>query len=1045
MWGGGGAASHNSPPKQTWAGRFNGGIGKMKPKMTAQVMPTTAVVAPAPFPEYAAASHCVVPGPAGELWSSSERCGVVQVWCTTTHQLLHHWDLDACPGINHLVYSRGCIWAAAANGSVYVFDAVTKDPLVELRVHSDAARSLFIVSKEHLISTSGSKDSSIGVMLNMPRGRLYTEEGATRLAAIDTYDRYGFVNLPGMETLAGGNNDDELLTSLVLSLGTSASEALEKKSRGREAHIDAWQTHLKELAQAAAASTANKDSGGGDGGLGGSGGANGGDGSGPASDTATPAVISTTLPTPLFRPAPFSGTRWAGARSKAPSIETPVISREGEPKPSYPRLSRSPATERLIRAGMIPNKCRQEVWGKMINMWVGEVREANGPDYYNRLWDLQDTEIKPMPPIGFLKQVDLDLLRTFPTNKYFHRDGPAINKLRRVLVAFMRHSPRVGYCQGFNFLAGFALLFLSEEMAFWCLTAIIDHIMPKSYFIDPMTESRADQPVLRELVEEHIPEIEEVLEQHNFDLSLVSFNWFFTLYVETVPIEVTLRIWDQLLYEGDFVLFRAAYSLLVINKHTVAGLDSPGEVFDAMRNLGKQCSNVDALFFLVNNECPFTYEQLSERRRFHTTGLLESDAVIMKQVKEQLAKRKAAREAKARSEKEASDIAAGLIPAPDAKPRATQPVDIVDNMAMPSAATAPLVEQGDTAWALPPVSSYESSDAPELQTPTAAKGKDMEDIFEQRQRSGGSNASAISHAASSARGSPTGSFDDDLGDGNYRDHESSSPYCSTGPTSPVESANPSPETGRNRSMSRLSVDSWVQVDVEEVGVAAAGAAAAAAALMSPPSAAAAAAALTPKPKPQSQKFVTRHASDFAFTPKMTGGTGDGRLVLEPQSASLSIGLFLDTRLPARRRPVQRKLPGSSMRRANRSGTDNSVRSGNTDDESSDSRSATSSQTHSRHSMEGEMRPPAKQRFGAPAALTTSGLGGAMKPKPFEVSPAADDFPPLSGSSRSGGAGVGSDDPPPLITAAEADAKWEEERKHIQPSPDLKPGGKSGIN
>ena len=78
MWGGGGAASHNSPPKQTWAGRFNGGIGKLKPK---EALPT-AVVVPAPFPEYAAASHCVVPGPSGELWSSSERCGVVQVWCT---------------------------------------------------------------------------------------------------------------------------------------------------------------------------------------------------------------------------------------------------------------------------------------------------------------------------------------------------------------------------------------------------------------------------------------------------------------------------------------------------------------------------------------------------------------------------------------------------------------------------------------------------------------------------------------------------------------------------------------------------------------------------------------------------------------------------------------------------------------------------------------------------------------------------------------------------------------------------------------------------
>ena len=80
----------------------------------------------------------------------------------------------------------------------------------------------------------------------------------------------------------------------------------------------------------------------------------------------------------------------------------------------------------------------------MIHMWVGDIREAVGPDYYNRMWDLTDKEIKPLPPTGFLKQVDLDLLRTFPTNKYFLRDGPAINKLRRILVAFMRHSPRIG-------------------------------------------------------------------------------------------------------------------------------------------------------------------------------------------------------------------------------------------------------------------------------------------------------------------------------------------------------------------------------------------------------------------------------------------------------------------------------------------------------------------------------------------------------------------------------------------------------------------------
>ena len=46
------------------------------------------------------------------------------------------------------------------------------------------------------------------------------------------------------------------------------------------------------------------------------------------------------------------------------------------------------------------------------------------------------------------KQIELDLLRTLPTNK--HYDGPhadGIPKLRRVLLAYSIHSPEVEYCQ----------------------------------------------------------------------------------------------------------------------------------------------------------------------------------------------------------------------------------------------------------------------------------------------------------------------------------------------------------------------------------------------------------------------------------------------------------------------------------------------------------------------------------------------------------------------------------------------------------------------
>ena len=42
-----------------------------------------------------------------------------------------------------------------------------------------------------------------------------------------------------------------------------------------------------------------------------------------------------------------------------------------------------------------------------------------------------------------------------------------IKSLRRVLNAFSVHNPRIKYCQGFNFVAAFWLLFVPEEMCFW--------------------------------------------------------------------------------------------------------------------------------------------------------------------------------------------------------------------------------------------------------------------------------------------------------------------------------------------------------------------------------------------------------------------------------------------------------------------------------------------------------------------------------------------------------------------------------------------------
>lgn len=78
---------------------------------------------------------------------------------------------------------------------------------------------------------------------------------------------------------------------------------------------------------------------------------------------------------------------------------------------------------------------------------------------------------------------------------------PQIEKLRRVLVAFSWYDLGVGYCQGLNRLAAIALLFLEEEDSFWCMVAIVQHLLPQDYYSRTLLGSQTDQRVLKELLQ----------------------------------------------------------------------------------------------------------------------------------------------------------------------------------------------------------------------------------------------------------------------------------------------------------------------------------------------------------------------------------------------------------------------------------------------------------------------------------------------------------------------------------------------------------------
>ena len=132
------------------------------------------------------------------------------------------------------------------------------------------------------------------------------------------------------------------------------------------------------------------------------------------------------------------------------------------------QLQRS-ALKKACRRG-IPVAVRPAAWPELSG--ANALRAALGAEHYARCRAAASQEGSAAAP--YLKQIDLDVPRTFPEHAFFQSDeGQAA--LRAVLTAYVAHDPDTGYCQSLNFVAGFLLLALGRdaEAAFWVLAALV--------------------------------------------------------------------------------------------------------------------------------------------------------------------------------------------------------------------------------------------------------------------------------------------------------------------------------------------------------------------------------------------------------------------------------------------------------------------------------------------------------------------------------------------------------------------------------------------
>ena len=166
-------------------------------------------------------------------------------------------------------------------------------------------------------------------------------------------------------------------------------------------------------------------------------------------------------------------------------------------------------------------------------------------------------------------QIKTDLPRTFPNNIHFDSSrgqGSYQRQLFNILKAFANSNPKVGYCQGLNYIAG--LLYLvtkDEEASFWLLKVLCEKILP-DYYTPSMPGLLTDMKVLAVLAREEVPAVARHIDNMQMPWALFCSKWFICVYGEVLPVETVLRIWDTVFYEGSKILFRVSLGLLKLNQ-----------------------------------------------------------------------------------------------------------------------------------------------------------------------------------------------------------------------------------------------------------------------------------------------------------------------------------------------------------------------------------------------------------------------------------------------------------------------------------------------
>ncbi|EGD79125.1 hypothetical protein PTSG_09852 [Salpingoeca rosetta] len=186
-----------------------------------------------------------------------------------------------------------------------------------------------------------------------------------------------------------------------------------------------------------------------------------------------------------------------------------------------------------------------------------------------------------------LMQIKMDMPRTFPEHAEFKEGAHIYEELGHVLRVFAHLHPHIGYCQAMNFLAGVLLLTTRDaEATLSLLQCIVLVYMPDRYTSEMKVQD--DVKILqRALNTPRYAHVRSALEDAGVDVTFFAVKWLLMLFVDALPSDQLLVLWDLFFLWGRRVLLQAALFLLHEHVEDLRARPDVNHVMDVLKDLGR--------------------------------------------------------------------------------------------------------------------------------------------------------------------------------------------------------------------------------------------------------------------------------------------------------------------------------------------------------------------------------------------------------------------------------------------------------------------------